>query len=86
MLEKVKETVAEALGADIDTITAETSFKEDLGADSLDLFELVMAFEEAYNVEIPSLEDPCGVEIPTEDLETMVTVGDVAEYLEQHKN
>ena len=74
MLEKVKETVAEALGADIDTITAETSFKEDLGADSLDLFEMVM-----------SLEDTC-VEIPTEDLETMVTVGDVAEYLEQHKN
>ena len=69
MLEKVKETVAEALGADIDTI------KEDLGADSLDLFEMVM-----------SLEDTCGVEIPTEDLETMVTVGDVAEYLEQHKN
>ena len=65
MLEKVKETVAEALGADIDTITAETSFKEDLGADSLDLFEMVM-----------SLEDTCGVEIPTEDLETMVTVGD----------
>ena len=63
MLEKVKETVAEALGADIDTITAETSFKEDLGADSLDLFEMVM-----------SLEDTCGVEIPTEDLETMVTV------------
>ena len=72
MLEKVKETVAEALGADIDTITAETSFKEDLGADSLDL--------------VMSLEDTCGVEIPTEDLETMVTVGDVAEYLEQHKN
>ena len=43
MLEKVKETVAEALGADIDTITAETSFKEDLGADSLDLFEMVMS-------------------------------------------
>ena len=62
MLEKVKETVAEALGADIDTITAETSFKEDLGADSLDLFEMVM-----------SLEDTCGVEIPTEDLETTAT-------------
>ena len=75
MLEKVKETVAEALGADIDTITAEPSFKEDLGADSLDLLEMVM-----------SLEDTCCVEIPTEDLETMVTVGDVAEYLEQHKN
>ena len=61
MLEKVKETVAEALGADIDTITAETSFKEDLGADSLDLFEMVMAFEEHF-----------GVDIPAEDLELSV--------------
>ena len=75
MLEKVKETVAEALGADIDTITAETSFKEDLGADSLDLFEMVM-----------SLEDTCGVEIPTEDLETMVSVVVVSLYLEKNKN
>lgn len=74
MLEKVKETVAEALGADIDTITAETSFKEDLGADSLDLFEMVMAFEEAFEVEIPS-----------EDLEQIQTVGDVVKYLEAHK-
>ena len=74
MLEKVKETVAEALGADINTITEETSFKEDLGADSLDLFEMVM-----------SLEESCGVEIPTEDLEEMKTVGDVVKYLEaQH--
>ena len=62
MLEKVKETVAEALGADIDTITAETSFKEDLGADSLDLFEMVMAFEEHF-----------GVDIPAEDLEQLKT-------------
>lgn len=74
MLEKVKETVAEALGADIDTITAETSFKEDLGADSLDLFEMVMAFEEAFEVEIPS-----------EDLEQITTVGDVVKYIESHK-
>ncbi|MDD7740602.1 MAG: acyl carrier protein [Fusicatenibacter sp.] len=73
MLEKVKETVAESLGADINTIDANTSFKEDLGADSLDLFEMVM-----------SLEESCGVEIPTEDLEQMVTVGDVAAYLEEH--
>ena len=51
-------------------ITAETSFKEDLGADSLDLFELVMALEEEYNVEIPS-----------EDLEKLTTVGAVMEYL-----
>lgn len=74
MLEKVKETVAEGLGVDVNSLTAETSFKEDLGADSLDLFEMIM-----------SLEDSCGVEIPTEDLERMATIGDVAEYLEEHK-
>ena len=74
MLEKVKETVAEALGADIDTITAETSFKEDLGADSLDLFELTVALEDEY-----------GIEIPSEDLEKIVTVGDVVEYVNAHK-
>lgn len=72
--EKVKETVAESLGADINTITEETSFKDDLGADSLDLFEMVM-----------SLEESCGVEIPTEDLEQMKTVGDVVKYLEDHQ-
>lgn len=74
MLEKVKETVAESLGADINTITEETSFKDDLGADSLDLFEMVM-----------SLEESCGVEIPTEDLEQMKTVGDVVKYLKDHQ-
>ena len=74
MLEKVKETVAEALGADIDTITAETSFKEDLGADSLDLFEMVMALEEEFEVEIP-----------TEDLENIKTIGDVEAYLQSRQ-
>ena len=74
MLEKVKEIVAENLGADINTLTEETSFKDDLGADSLDLFEMVM-----------SLEESCGVEIPTEDLEEMKTVGDVVKYLEDHQ-
>ena len=53
MLERIKEIAAEALGADVDTMTAETSFKEDLGADSLDLFEMVMTLEEEFNVEIP---------------------------------
>lgn len=48
MLEKVKEIVADSLGADVSTLTAESSFKEDLGADSLDLFEMVMAFEEEF--------------------------------------
>ena len=74
MLEKIKEITAESLGADAGTITEETSFKEDLGPDSLDLFEMVMAFEEAFEVEIPS-----------EDLEQIQTVGDVVKYLEAHK-
>ena len=73
--EKLQEIIAEVLNVDPEEITMDTTFVDDLGADSLDLFEMVM-----------SLEDTCGVEIPTEDLETMVTVGDVAEYLEQHKN
>ena len=70
MLEKVKEIVAENHGADINTLTEETSFKDDLGADSLDLFEMVMALEEEY-----------GKEIPTEDLEKLTTIGEVVEYL-----
>ena len=70
MLEKVKEIVAENLGADINTLTEETSFKDDLGADSLDLFEMVMALEEEY-----------GKEIPTEDLEKLTTIGEFVEYL-----
>ena len=74
MLEKVKEIVSDSLGADINTITEATSFKDDLGADSLDLFEVVMAFEEEFDVEIPS-----------EDLEQIDTVGDVVKYLEAHK-
>ena len=73
MLEKIKEMV-ESLGVDAGTITEETSFKDDLGADSLDLFELVMALEEEYDVEIP-----------TEDLEQIATVGDVISYIESHK-
>lgn len=70
MLEKVKEIVAENLGADVNTLTEETSFKDDLGADSLDLFEMVMALEEEY-----------GKEIPTEDLEQLTTIGEVVDYL-----
>ena len=74
MLEKVKEIVAESLNVEESTLSETTSFKEDLGADSLDLFELVMAFEEAFEVEIPS-----------EDLEQITTVGDVVKYIESHK-
>ena len=64
----------ENLGISADEITENTSFKEDLGVDSLDLFELVMALEEEFEVEIPA-----------EDLETLVTVGDVMNYINTHK-
>lgn len=74
MLERIKEITAEALGADISTMTAETSFKENLGADSLDLFELVMALEEEYEMEIPS-----------EDLENIATIADVEAYIRKAK-
>ena len=74
MLERIIELTAENLGADAATITAETSFKDDLHADSLDLFEMVMALEEEFDMEIPS-----------EDLEQLETVKDVMDYIESHK-
>ena len=74
MLEKIKEIVSENLGVDSAQITEESSFKDDLGADSLDLFELVMSLEDKYDVEIPS-----------EELEKLLTVGDVMKYIEEHK-
>ena len=70
MLEKMKKIIAEQLNVEENTITPESSFKDDLGADSLDLFELVMALEEEF-----------GVSIPSEDLENIKTVNDVMEYL-----
>ena len=70
MLEKMKEIIADQLGVSEDEVTLEASFKEDLDADSLDLFELVMALEEEYDVEILS-----------DDLAELNTVGDVINYL-----
>ena len=66
----MKEMIADQLNCEADSITMETSFKEDLGADSLDLFELVMSMEDAFDVEIPS-----------EELEQLTTVGAVVNYL-----
>ena len=71
MLEQLKEIVAEALGVEKDTLTENTNFKEDLNADSLDLFEMIMTFEEEF-----------GKEIPAEDLEKITTIGAVVAYLE----
>lgn len=72
MLKKVAEIIEEKLGLDGVEITAETRFKEDLEADSLDLFDMVMEFEEEF-----------GVEIPSEDLEGINSVGDLVAYIEK---
>ena len=73
-LEKLKTIIADVLNVDTAEITEDTTFVDDLGADSLDLFELVMALEDEYSVEIPS-----------EDLESLTTVGAALGYL-QNKN
>ena len=74
MFEEIKTIVAENLGVEEDSITMESSFKDDLKADSLDLFEMVMALEENY-----------GIEIPTDDLRQLETVADVIDYIQSHK-
>ncbi|MBC5659079.1 acyl carrier protein [Anaerosacchariphilus sp. NSJ-68] len=74
MFEQIKKIVAENLNVEEENITPESSFKEDLKADSLDLFEMVMALEEEFDLEIPS-----------EDLEQLETVKDVMTYIESHK-
>jgi acyl carrier protein len=70
--DRVKEIIVEQLGVNADQVTPEAKFIEDLGADSLDTVELVMAFEEEF-----------GAEIPDEDAEKLQTVGDVIKYIEE---
>jgi acyl carrier protein len=70
--DRVKEIIVEQLGVNPDQVTPEAKFIEDLGADSLDTVELVMAFEEEF-----------GAEIPDEDAEKLQTVGDVIKYVEE---
>ena len=69
--EKVKDIIVEQLGVNPEQVTSSASFIEDLGADSRDTVELVMAFEEVFNVEVPD-----------EDAEKLQTVGDVVKYIE----
>jgi acyl carrier protein len=70
---RVKEIIVEQLGVNENEVTPEAKFVDDLGADSLDLVELVMALEEEYNMEISD-----------EDAEKILTVGDVIEYIQAH--
>ena len=71
--EKVKSIIVEYLGVEADEVTSEASFTEDLGADSLDIVELVMAFEEEF-----------GIEIPDEDAEKIGRVKEAVSYIEKH--
>lgn len=74
MLDKIKEIVVDQLGVDAEQVTLDANFIEDLGADSLDTVELIMAFEEEFEVEIPDA-----------DAEKIRTVKDVVAYMESHK-
>jgi acyl carrier protein len=71
--DKVKEIIVDQLGVDAEQVTPEASFIDDLGADSLDTVELVMAFEEEFNIEIPD-----------EEAEKIKKVGDAMEYIKSH--
>ena len=71
---KVKEIIINELGVDPEKVTSEASFVDDLGADSLDTVELVMAFEEEFTIDIPD-----------EDAEQMRTVGEAVAYIEKHQ-
>jgi acyl carrier protein len=71
--DKVKEVIMDKLGADEDKITAEASFVDDLGADSLDTVELIMQLEEEF-----------GMEIPDEEAEKLTSVGSAVDYIDSH--
>lgn len=71
--DKIKEIIIEQLGVEPDEVTMESSFIDDLGADSLDIVELIMALEEEFDMEIPD-----------EEAEKISTVGDVVEYIKSH--
>ncbi|MGH4119964.1 acyl carrier protein [Clostridium sp.] len=73
MFEKIRATIASQLSIDEEEIKMESSFMNNLGADSLDIVELIMALEEEYEIEIPD-----------EDVEKITTVGDVVEYIKAH--
>ena len=74
MFEKLSKLIAEQFGVEPDTITSDTAFVDDLGADSVDLMDLSMALEEEFGME----------EMDSEDIESIVTVGDLYKYMQEH--
>ena len=74
LVEKLKEIVAEKLGVEVEEVTENANFKDDLQADSLDLFEIVMALEEEF-----------GISISNEDVESIQTVGDAVKYIQERQ-
>ena len=73
MFEKIRDIIVEQLGVESDDVKIEPSFVDDLGADSLDIAELIMALEEEFNLEIPD-----------EEAEKIATVGDVVDYIKKN--
>lgn len=73
MFDKIKNLISEQLGIDVEEVTMESSFIDDLGADSLDIVELIMALETEFDLEIPD-----------EEAEKITTVSDVVEYIKAH--
>ncbi|MGE5507915.1 MAG: acyl carrier protein [Chitinophagales bacterium] len=73
ILDRVREIIVDQLGVDEEEVTPAASFIDDLGADSLDIVELIMAFEEEFDLEIPD-----------EDAEKIATVGDAVDYIKEH--
>lgn len=71
VIDKVKEIIGEQLGVNVEELTTETALKEDLNADSLDLFQIIMSLEEAFDIEIP-----------TEDTDSIRTIADIERYIE----
>ena len=74
MFEKLCKLIAEQFGVDPETVTADSAFVDDLGADSVDLMDLSMALEEEFGME----------EMDSEDIESIVTVGDLYNYMQEH--
>lgn len=75
VFEKMKKILAEQLDADIDSITMDTDIQDDLGADSLDVVEMLMSIEDEFEIEIPD-----------DQIENLKTVGSVVEYIQEHTN